>query len=50
MTGGDRRMDVGEGVFDGDTSDAVVVEPGMDGRVGALCSLSVAGIRGWGRC
>jgi predicted transcriptional regulator len=46
----DRRTDVAERMLDQGTSQAFVVEPRTDGPVGALSTLSVAGILGWGRC
>ena len=46
----DRRTDVAERMLDQGTSQAVVVEPRTDRPVGALSTLNVAGILGWGRC
>ena len=46
----DRLTDVAERLLDQGTSHAVVVEPRTDGPVGALSTLTVAGILGWGRC
>jgi CBS domain-containing protein len=47
---GDRLTDVAERMLDQGTSHAVVVEPRTDRPVGALSTLNVAGILGWGRC
>ena len=46
----DRLTDVAERMLDQGASQAVVVEPRTDGPVGALSTLTVAGILGWGRC
>jgi hypothetical protein len=47
---GDRLTDVAERMLDQGTSHAVVVEPRTDRPVGALSTLNMAGILGWGRC
>jgi predicted transcriptional regulator len=46
----DRRTDVAERMLEQGTSEADVVEPRTDRPVGALSTLNVAGILGWGRC
>jgi hypothetical protein len=46
----DGRTDVAERMLDQGTRQADVVEPRTDRPVGALSTLNVAGILGWGRC